>query len=188
VELFETTISLSKWRVPPEYLTILPNIRVLILGSYSSPFLSRLESIRDEIIDRGISNAKLVKDFKVPAQQPNERLQAYNLRKSEYWIDRADIMIFVFFDGTDNASVGIELRTTLNNPGNAWRTLLAHTETTRSLVVGLGIRYQPDLSLIPFSNDEDIVEQAEGNVIRLLERFYSLIYQRQSGEWEFFSI
>ncbi|GAJ24080.1 unnamed protein product, partial [marine sediment metagenome] len=135
-------------------------------------------------LDRGVHNIRLVKDFNIPTQMPNEPDGLFYLRKSEYWIDRADILLFIFFSGTDNASVGIELQTTLANPGNAWRSLLAYAEDTPSLVVGLGTRHQPDLSLIPFSNDLDIIKQGKGNIVRLLGSFYRSLYQRPSGEWE----
>jgi len=166
----------------------MPIIRVLILGSYRQQYKSRLESIRDELIERGIHNTRLVSDFMVPTQETGEPNQVYNLRKSEYWIDRADILIFIFFDGTDNASVGVEITTTLINPSNAWRINLAYTESTSSLVVGLGIRHQPDVSLIHYSDDADIVKQSKGNIIRLLGRFYRSLYQRHIGEWENSSI
>ena len=186
--LIKVTINLHSWRGVPEYLTLLPIIRVLILGSYRSQYLNRLEAIRNELIGKGIINARLVKDFKVPVKYPGEPNPIYNLRKSEYWIDRADILLFIYFNNTDNASVGVELTTTLINPGNAWRINLAYTDKTASLVVGLGMRHQPDISLIHYSEDIDIVTQCRGNIIGLLARFFRSVYQRPVGEWENSSI
>ena len=55
-----------------------------------------------------------------------EPADQYNLRKSKYWMRRADILVFVFFPGVDNASVGIELQYAVDNvPGSTWRTILA---------------------------------------------------------------
>jgi hypothetical protein len=107
------------------------------------------------------------------------------LRKSEYWIRHADVLFFIFFSGTDNASIGLELGFAVNpTAGNAWRTILAYQEDAPSLIVGCGIRFQREMSLIPFSDDNDLRRQAVGNVVMLLNRLYSTVLARPDGEWE----
>ncbi len=93
------------------------------------------------------------------------------------------MFVFVFFKGVDNASVGVELEKNLSQiPGNAWRTILAYEETAPSLVQGLGIRFSPDISVVDFSKVADLQKQVEGNIIRMLERFYSTVSIRPIGE------
>lgn len=178
---------MSNWATPLEYLSILPKIRVLLLGSFDPKV--KLESIRDGLIQNGITNCRTTKDFSLPLKTRGEPQHLHDLRKSEYWLRRADVFVFVFFKGVDNASVGIELEKNLSQmPGNAWRTILAYEETAPSLVQGLGIRFSPDISVVPFSNDVELREQVKGNIIRMLERFYSTVLIRPSGEWENSSI
>ena len=180
---------MNSWATPPEYLSILPRIRVLLMGSFHPNFLPRLESIKKGLIQSGIANCRITRDFDFPDRLPDEPEDSYNLRKSEYWIRRADVFIFVFFDGVDNSSVAIELNTTLSTmPGNAWRTILAYQENVPSLVSGLGIRFQPEISVIAFSSDLELQQQIVGNIIRLLERFYLSVYNRPDGEWEYSSV
>jgi hypothetical protein len=150
--------------------------------------LTKLESLRNGLIKGNIENCRLAKDFDRPPKNEDEPIEEYYLRKSEYWISYADIFLLVFYDGTDNASVGIELKTILSNPGNAWRTILAYEENVSSLVVGLGLRYQPEISVISFSNDSDLLRQSVGNIRRYLGRLYFEILQRPLGEWEGSSI
>jgi len=176
---------LNTWTTPPEYLSILPKVRVLLMGSYAKPFMPKLASIRNGLIKVGLTNSRITKDFQTPLQMPNEPKQHYNLRKSEYWIRHADVFFFVFFNGTDNASVALELSDTIKqNAGNAWRTILAYQEGVPSLVLGLGIRFQPEMSLIEYSNGKDLQRQVVGNVVRLLSRLYTTILTRSDGEWE----
>ena len=178
---------MSRWTAPQEYLTILPKIRVLLLGSFAPKV--KLESIRDGLKQKGITNCQTTKNFNSPLQTEGEPEHLYNLRKSEYWLRRADVFVFVFFKGVDNASVGIELEKTLSQmPGNAWRTILAYEESAPSLVRALGIRFSPDISVVPFSDDVELQKQVCGNIIRMLERFYSSVLIRPIGEWENSSI
>lgn len=159
------------------------------MGSYRDGFKDRLESMRDHLIQKKMMNCRLATDFDKPRRMPDEPIESYNLRKSEYWVTHADVFFFVFFDGTDNSSVAIELKTTLSQiPESAWRTILAYQENVPSLVAGLGRRYSPEISMIPFSNDVDLKRQAVGNIVRLLGRFYFTVYNRPIGEWEYSSV
>lgn len=158
------------------------------MGSYRNGSIFRLESIRDGLIKKKINNCRLASDFEKPIKLNGEPMDIYYLRKSEYWIQNADLFLLVFFDSTDNASVGIELSIILSNPDNAWRTNLAYQENVPSLVSGLGKRFQPEISLIPFSDDSDLQRQAIGNIRRYLGRFYFEVYNRPEGEWEHSSI
>jgi len=179
---------MSYWATPPEYLSILPRLRVLLMGSFHPNFLPRLSSLKEALIQDNIRNCRTAVGFNSPARMPNEPTASYYLRKSEYWISHADAFVLVFFDGPDNSSVAIELKTILSiSPGNAWRTILAYQENVPSLVAGLGIRYRPEISMIPFSQDGDLEEQIVGNIVGLLERFYLSVSGRSDGEWEYSS-
>jgi len=180
---------LNSWATAPEYMQIIPKVRLLMMGSYAQSFMQRLESIKNGLIKDGLTNCRMTKDFSTPSRMLNEPEKLYSLRKSEYWIRQADVLFFIFFFGTDNGSIGLELSTTLGQtPGNAWRTLLAYQENVPSLIEGYGIRFQPEISVIPFSDDIDLQKQATGNVVRLLGRLYSAVSTRPDGEWECSSV
>jgi hypothetical protein len=175
------------WLVIPEYLRILPNIRIIILGSYRNGCMCRLKNVRNGLIESGFQNTRLAIDFKIPLQMQDELTPSYNLRKSEYWLLNSHIQIFIFFPKTDNANIGIELKTHLTYPGNAWSTIIASYDNPPSLVPGLGLRFQPELTMFNFSDDSDIISQSKGQIINLLSRLYNLPGINTLGEWEHYS-
>jgi len=184
---------MSKWTTPPEYLMILPRIRVLLMGSFHPKLgLPKLKAIRDQLIQNGVRNCRMTIDFSSPVRMSYESEEGYNLRKSEYWINHTDVFILVFFPRTDNASIGVEETLILSStPSNAWRTIVAFSSRAHhipSLPSGLSERYRPDISVIRFSNISDIQEQAKGYVVQLLARFYFTVHNRPDGEWETASV
>jgi len=180
---------MNGWATPPEYLSILPKMRVLLLGSFHTELgLPKLKALKEYLIQNGVDNCRITRDFRSPLRMPNEQEDQYNLRKSEYWMRHADILVFVFFPGVDNASVGLELKEAVDNiPGSTWRTILAYYENPPSLISGLGRRIS-ELSVANFSNEEELHEQVYGYIIGLLGRLYNTVSNRPIGEWEYASI
>jgi len=176
---------MNSWATPPEYLSILPKIRVLLLGSFHTKLgLPKLKALKDYLIQNGINNCRITMDFKSPFRMLNEQEDQYNLRKSEYWMRHADVLVFVFFPGVDNASVGLELKEAVDNiPGSTWRMILAYYERPPSLISGLGRRIS-ELSVADFSDEEELHKQVYGYIIGLLGRLYNIVYSRPPGEWE----
>ncbi|RLI46228.1 hypothetical protein DRO64_01280 [Candidatus Bathyarchaeota archaeon] len=180
---------MESWTTPPEYLSILPKLRVLLLGSYHTELgLPRLEALKNYLIQNGLNSCRIAKDFKSPIRMLGEPEDQYNLRKSKYWMRHADILVFVFFPGVDNASVGIELQYAVDNvPGSTWRTILAYYENPPSLISGLGKDIE-EFSVVNFSKEKELHEQIYGCIISLLHRFYDIVSNRSVGEWEYSSL
>ena len=81
---------------PPEHLAAKPKIRVLILGSYEGEAFDKLERLRNYLIGKGYHQTCIVYDFEEPEQNDSETAEAFALRKSEYWISRADDPVWGF--------------------------------------------------------------------------------------------
>lgn len=175
---------MSEWTTAPEYIEIMPKIHVLILGAFRDGCIERLRSVRNALIEYGFTNSRISLDFNFPQKFERERNEAYNLRVSEYWLQRSDVQIFIFFDGTDNASIGIELSMHLYHPGNSWSTIVGVYENCPSLVAGLAFRFEPALTLFYHLKDADIISQCNGSIMSRLSQYYGITRERHLGQWE----
>jgi hypothetical protein len=177
----------------PLYLTAKPRLRVLILGSYAESVCKHLEELRDFLKSNGYVLSYLVKDFGFPEKQPNELDSKYNLRKSEYWIPKSDVPIFVFMPNVDNTGVGYELTYLLNNHIDmAWRSVVGISQSPAlnisSLLDGLIQRWSRSVQLVYFEDYRQLQIGSRGALTNLLERLYYSVIRRQSSEWEMFAV
>lgn len=178
----------SRW-VVPQYLRVKPKLRVLILGSYEDSALKKLEMLRDFLLTKGYIQTSLVKEFKFPKKYPGESQSAYNLRKSEYWIPKADAPIFVFFPNVDNTGPAYELKHLCDNHFDmAWRSIVGISikpaSKISSLIHGLIQRWSGEIQQVFFNTDNELQEGVRGALTNLLEKLYLLAISRQKGEWE----
>lgn len=86
-------------------------LRVLILGPYEEPGLSRLKLLKTELIARGYIHTKIVLDLKTPP-----KIKSMNLSHSEeiyeksiHYVKQSDVALFVFFKDLNHDSVHTEL-------------------------------------------------------------------------------
>jgi hypothetical protein len=177
-----------RW-LPLRYLQVKPKIRILILGSYENSALKRLEMLKKFLLTKGYMQTCLVKEFKHPVKHYNEPQPAYNLRKSEYWIPKADIPIFVFFPYVDNTGVGYELKHLCDNHYDmVWRSIVGTSikpaSKISSLICGLILRWSEEIQQVFFNTDNELQEGVRGALTNLLEKLYFHIIDRQVGEWE----
>lgn len=164
----------------------MPRIRVLILGSYQS--INRLRGLRDALIEIGVSNTRLVDDFKGPERLLTEDNDQYNLRKSQHWIDSSDISVFNFFEGVDNSSPSIELNFMIGRD-KAHRCIVRVPENRKigSLLKGVTRRYSRLISqIIEYSSDTDssLATRIKGVIVSRVEELYNQVQTRPAGEWE----
>lgn len=174
-----------KWTTPPEFLAIFPRIRVLELGSYASDKIGTIKSIRDILIQKeNLSSTRLVSDFETPLRVTDEGNGAYNLRKSEHWIRRADVRLFVFL-GPD-AGVMHELDFALSIPGVPSRSIVAYdrNEHVTSLLFGLMDKYSREISEIPFKDIDDLTKQVAGIIAQISAIIYDDVIYRPWSDWE----
>jgi hypothetical protein len=177
----------GRWDTPPEYLAVFPKVRLLVLGSYAPEKLDTVKDISHQLIqNEGLSNARLVSDFATPEMRNMESEGAYNLRKSEFWIPNADVLLFVFL-GQD-AGVMHELDFALTTVQLAARSIVAYDRTAHvtSLLQGLIDRYTREVSEIPFDGGSlgNLCQQVAGNVAQIIPKIYWEILLRPPGGWE----
>jgi len=94
----------------PEYLKAKPKMRILILGSYECSVKTDLRRIKNFLIDKGYNQTRLIEDFTNPVIGPTEEMATYNKRKSEYWLPKADVAIFIFLEKVNNDGVEYEFK------------------------------------------------------------------------------
>lgn len=169
-----------------------PKLHILILGSYNPSAIKRLEMLKGFLRKNEYLMTCLVKDFNFPAKQQNESDPEYNLRKSEYWIPKSDVPVFVFLPKVDNSGVGYELKHLCDNHFDmAWRSVVcistAPTLKLSSLFDGLIKRWSKSIQLVYFKNDKELQNGSRGALTVLLERLYYSTIDRKGAEWEMFS-
>ena len=176
--------------VAPQYLQVKPFLRVLILGSYNDAAIQKLEMLEDYLQTKGYAQTRIVKEFRFPPKNPLESQSAYNLRKSEYWVPKADVLIFVFLPNVDNTGPAYELKHLCDNHFDmAWRSIVGISEPTpaiSSLIYGLIDRWSGEIQQVFFSTDSKLHEGTRGALTNLLERLYFSAINRQKSEWENF--
>jgi len=173
----------------PEFLRVKPKLRVLILGSYATSSLKRLEMLKAFLLRNGYSQTRLIKDFQRPTRQTKESQSVYNLRKSEYWIPKADVPIFVFLPNVDNTGVGYELKHLCDNCYDmTWRSIVGISRKPApkisSLIDGLIERWSESIQQVFFTTNKQLQKEVRGSLTNLLERLYFHAISRQKGEWE----
>ena len=187
--MFRPLLSSNRW-VAPQYLQAKPILRVLILGSYSSCALKTLEMLRDYLLAKGYAQTRLVKEFGFPKKNPGESKSAYNLRKSEYWIPKADAVVVVFCSSVDNTGPAYELKHLCDiHYDMTWRCIVGLSEPTpaiSSLIYGLVDRWSREIQQVFFKTDAELQSGVRGALTNLLERLHFATINRQRNEWEFF--
>lgn len=174
------------------YLTVKPKLHILILGSYDPLAIKHLETLKAFLRQNGYLMTCLVQDFNFPKKQPNESDPDYNLRKSEYWIPRSDVPIFVFLPEVDNGGVGYELKHLCDKYFDmAWRSIVGISTAPKlkisSLLKGLINRWSKSFQIVYFRKDETLQKGCRGALTNLLERLFYSAIDRRSGEWEMYA-
>lgn len=94
------------------------NKTILILGSYHPKPLKKLENVKKEMLKDGYNGVVLVSDIDFGSTERGIGRKLDDLEKSVHAINTADIIILIFFNDCDNASVMIEANYIIKNPGN----------------------------------------------------------------------
>jgi hypothetical protein len=171
---------------PTEFDSILSKVRLLILGSYAPRNIGKISHLRNRLLSHEeLVNSRLVEDFQTPRKHENESGGAYNLRKSQYWIFQADVLLFVFL-GASDAGVMHELDLALSIPGAVNRTLVAYYRKAHitSLLQGILDKYKRSIFEIPFEKIPSLASQVRGCVLELCDQLYISLTFRMDGEWE----
>ena len=163
-------MSSARWLRPPEYLDCLPNVRLLVLGPYKNGGARRLKKIRHLLFERNLKNSRLVLDFDTPVKTITER--SYDLRKSEYWINQADLILLLFFSTLDSGGVTMELEYCIKTNRES-HCIVAYKESQSSSISGMikqkVKRYNRTITEIWFQKNSDLRTRFLGTVTGVLE-------------------
>ena len=162
---------------------------MLILGSYEDSALQKLEELRNFLIGKEYYQTCLVFDFQVPEKDESESPADYALRKSEYWLSRADVPVFIFLPEVDNTGVGYEFQHVVNNhPDMMWRSIVAISKKPRAnisrLLTGVVHRWSQQLNQVHFGNQKELCEEVRGTLTSLLGPLFRIVEKRGLEEWE----
>ncbi|MEM0328492.1 MAG: hypothetical protein QXU11_12305 [Thermoproteota archaeon] len=92
------------------FLSLKSRPLILILGAYfPQEVQDRLDGLKLFLQNNGYKNTFLVKDLRDPPRMPQEEEDKYIARKSHFWMNRANVLLFVFFCKGKNEGVSVEL-------------------------------------------------------------------------------
>ncbi len=178
---------IENWTSWPGYLAYLKDVRLLVLGSYKNGGYKILSEVTNGLIKAGIANSRLVADFDPEAEKKQFDPETYELSKSEYWIERADLLLFDFIAGLDNGGIAMELAYAIERD-MMHRAIVAYNErdgkTVSSLIKQRVKRYSSLVTEIRYSNETELVDQVKGSVVSKLEMLYERLRFRTPEEWE----
>jgi hypothetical protein len=180
----------SSGRTPYEYLKAKPKIRILLLGSYHTPASTELDKVKNYLSQLGYSQTHLVRDFTNPRRDETETEKDYNLHKSEYWLPKADVPVFIFLPNVDNDGVEYELQHTINiYPDMIWRSIIGWSTNPppklTSLTEGLVNRWKNTANMVYFGTIKKLCEEVFGTLTgNILIKMYYRVFNREDGEWE----
>ena len=125
-------------------------------------------------------------------QEDEEEEEHYNLRKSKFWLSKADVCIWLFFGrGYDNG-VGVELgyangssSDILSNSIFAFRE--SEWNEITSLIRGCVQHYDSTATVVQYDSTKDLLEQCRGAIEALLDKLVAdyNIRNRRINLWEY---
>lgn len=169
-------MSLSK--LPREYELAKSKLCILIFGPYDSEQF--LQIFRKDLKQHGYAGANIVKDLSYPRRGPEEAEDVFSLRKSEYWVKRADVGFIVLLKDAKNDGVEQELRYLIDSfKDRIWRfnVLLEKDIWLSSLVTGLIENWTPHLTQC-YSKRGEFSKFAQGRLNNYVRKLYNEIEKR----------
>lgn len=185
-------MSAARW-VAAEYLIAKPKMRILILGSYETSAATTLNEIKDFLIAKGYGQTRLIADFTNPVRGTIEPEADYNKRKSEYWLPKADVAIFIFLENVNNDGVEYEFKhVDAHHSDMMWRSIICWSTNPRpnvsSLIEGLFNTWNDTANVVFFGKINKLCEEVFGTITgNLLKKMYYRVFNRENGEWELYS-
>ena len=135
---------------------------VVIFGPYKEGGHVRLESLRDSLRDAGYTNSNLVDELDDPPNSTNLDEDVFATTKSEWWVHRFDVALFVFYKNIPHGSVTVEVKELVDNVPQKIKcsTFFIEEQTElETLEKGTIKKYKREISY--FDNDDDLFCLAE---------------------------
>lgn len=149
---------------------------IIIFGSYDSRSINRLKKFRTRI-KQEFDSAKLVQDMKYPEQKQNQTFDSHIYQKSLYWVENAEILIWVYYIDSDKSGESMEIGA-MPFLQEEYSNVIIVRETTKidkdppmtSLLKGL-IETHREITIVDFelNKDEIMVEDVIGSLRRMID-------------------
>ena len=154
-------------------------LRILVLGAYRPRGASeRLEKLRDCLIKRGYSSAKLAKDFPDTARYSDDVDEHFTIKSRKLIDEWADVPIFVFFKSADNQGVASEITYTclrLHDKQSCCAVFFEGKLADYSTQIRGSIKITRQISYEVFKADEELCDLAAGHCLKILDRLFYFI-------------
>lgn len=154
-------------------------LRILILGAYKPRgALERLEDLRDCLIKRGFSSARLAKDFPDAARYSDDVDEHFTIKSRKLIDEWAHVPIFVFFKNADNQGVASEITYTclqLHDKQSCCAVFFEDKLADFSSQIRGSIKITRQISYEIFKGNEELCELAAGHSLKMLDRLFYFI-------------
>ena len=156
-------------------------LQVVIFGAYKPPAsMVRLVNFRNHLRTMGYTCSSIVEDFDIPKQEDGQPLSEYFLFKCQFWLENADVVLFVFFKEGRQEGVATEFTHLINYlKGRMWRAVVFTENTDLSTMIrGRLTLFNSEIKQTDFDGDADLYEKATGLLIDYPKKLFFDIRER----------
>lgn len=155
-------------------------LRIVIFGAYRpSEAKSRLVAFKEFLQSNGYPGTRLVDDFSIPTQNAGENLSVYLWQKCQYWLQTADVVIFVFFKEGKLEGMTREFSHFVDNlKGRLWRGIVFTEPPMSHMILGPLEIFRNELKQDTFSGDADLYELSLGYLLDYPKKLFFDIKDR----------
>lgn len=156
-------------------------LKIVIFGPYKPEgAFNRLEGFRNHLREIGYTQTFLVADLDIPVQAPGQGYREYLVFKCQYWLENADVVLFVLFKEGRLEGVATEFTHLIDNlDGQMWRTVVFYEQHDISSMIGGRLDlFNQEIKSTDFDGDEDLHQKATGYLIDYPKKLYYQIRDR----------
>lgn len=156
-------------------------LKIVIFGPYKpEAVFNRLERFRNHLITIGYTQTSLVADLHTPVQAEGQGYREYLVFKCQYWLENADVVLFVLFREGRLEGVATEFTHLIDNlDRQMWRTVVFYEQHDISSMIGGRLDlFNQEIKSTDFDGDEDLHQKATGFLIDYLKKLYYQIRDR----------
>ena len=142
-------------------------LQIVIFGAYRpTESKARLVKFKKFLQSSGYLGARLVEDFSTPVKEEGENLSEYFWRKCKYWLEIADVVIFIFFKEGRLEGMTSEFSHFLDNLKDKWWRGIVFTEPKIShMIQGRLNPLRDELKQDNFSGDDSLYALSLGYLV-----------------------
>jgi len=155
-------------------------LQIVIFGAYKPPEAKkRLVDFKKFLQSQGYTGARLVEDFSIPARKEGEDISVYFWQKCQYWLQTADVVIFVFFKEGKLEGMTSEFSHFVDNlKDRMWRGIVFAEPKMSHMILGRLRLFPTELKQDNFSGDDHLQSLSLGYLIDYPKKLFFDIRNR----------